>query len=48
MEVKLEHTLLGILVTISVALLINAPVGFFIGIGIGCVLELIRYKLESK
>ena len=47
MEVKSENTLLGILVVISVALGIHAPVGFFIGIGIGCVLELVRYKLYN-
>lgn len=48
MKVKLEHSLLGILLVTSVALFMDASLGFFIGIGIGCVLELLRYKLESK
>ena len=48
MKVKPKNTLLGFLLVTSVALLMDASLGFFIGIGIGCVLELVRYKLESK
>ena len=51
MKTKAEYSLLGVLVVTSVALLIDASLGFFIGIGIGCILELVRCKLynhESK
>jgi hypothetical protein len=48
MKVKPEHTLLGVLVVTSVALLIDASLGFFIGIIVGCTIELVRYKLSNN
>jgi len=45
---KLEYIIQGILLVTAVAVLAHAPLSFFMGIVIGCVLELVRYKLKSK